>query len=670
MPNARLLLAINEKMGRDLHTPLFNLGYTVIDEFANNGEVLEKIAEIQPDLVLVGIHNDEGLGGIQFGQQIYSQYDIPVIYISDQSSQTTIRRSGGTTPFGYLFNLMDEKEILATIEVALARHSMERKLRESKQWLNTIVDSISEGLIAVDMAERIQFINPIAETLTGKKRFDFIGKPLDSYLSLFYANSDEPVTFSHAIAFFQNQNFRTGFEALLARKDGVQVPVEIFMSALNGQDAQVGMVLTFRDISDRKRSLEDLRNHAMQSAAMLKAAKKLNSRLDVKAVLNAVCMICNTTFETTATSAFLYDASRDALISAVIVINNEVKEYTFDTQSFDARFEIPSALVLNALSQSNPVVAIKDLQALDTSNIPYLNKINEMDVHSLAIAGMYQNNALLGILVTQMHGTLRYFTEEELELLRGLADQASIAVGNATLFEQIIASRERQQSLTRRLVELQESERRGLARELHDQIGQMLTVLQFSLSSMTVGATDEQKREIVKAQNIVRDLIAQTREISINLRPSMLDDTGLVLTLIWYFDRYTSQTNIKVEFRHHNILEKRFNAEIETAIFRIVQEALTNVARHAKTDSVSVKLQFGEQKIKIEIVDRGQGFNPGNVDTTSHMGLSSMHERAYAVGGLLEIKSSPAIGTRIHVVIPLVGTVERRQHERKSVTGR
>ena len=668
MPNASLLLVLEEKKARELRVPLVSLGYHVLRSVTNNEQALESINGLKPDLILVSIHNENGLGGIQFGQKVYNQYDIPVIYIPDQSSQNTIQRSGGATPFGYLFNSADEKEILAAIEVALTRHNMERKLRESKQWLNAIIDSISEGLIAVDMEERILFINPIAEKLTGKKRFDFIGKPLNSYFSLVYANSDEPVSFSHAIAFFQNQNFRTGFEAQLSHNNGTWIPVEIFISSLNDGDAQIGLVLTFRDISERKRSLEEIRQHAMQSAAMLKTAQQLNTRLDVRAVLNTVCEICNNTLRTTATSTFVYDASRDVLVSKTIAVNTEISEYTFDTQAFEAHFEIPSAIVLNILTQTNPIIEISDLQALETSDIPYLDKIIEMNVHSLAIAGMYQNNALLGILVAQMHGTVRYFTEDELHLLRGLADQASIAVGNATLFEQIIASRGRMQSLTRRLVEMQESERRNLARDLHDQIGQMLTVLQFSLSSLQVQANDEQKREISNAQNMVRDLIAQTREISINLRPSMLDDTGLVLTLIWYFDRYTSQTDIKVEFRHHNILERRFPTEIEIAVFRIVQEALTNVARHAKTDSVSVKLQFGEQRIKIEIVDKGQGFDPDNVDTTSHMGLSSMHERAYAAGGLLEINSAPAIGTHIHAIIPLSGTMERRQHDRKSVT--
>ena len=321
-------------------------------------------------------------------------------------------------------------------------------------------------------------------------------------------------------------------------------------------------------------------------------------------------------------------------------------------------------LISNVLSQSDPVIAIKDIQDMDIPGIPYLNKIKEMDVHSLVISGMYQSNSLTGILVAQMHRTIRDFTQEELDLLRGLADQASIAVGNATLFEQVVASRERQQTLTRRLVDLQEDERRNLAKELHDQIGQMMTGLQFSLSSLLAKATEEQKEKIADAQEQVRKLIALTREISMNLRPSMLDDTGLILTLMWHFNRYKSQTDIRINFQHYNLLEKRFDTAIETAVFRIIQEALTNVARYAKTDSVDIVLQLEEQVIEIEVIDKGQGFNLDEVDATAHMGLNSMRERAYAVGGFLEIDTAPAEGTRIHAVIPLEGKVERRQHDR------
>ena len=664
MPDAKLLLVLDDPLAKELQDTLKVLGYQIADCVSTSQQALESITRLRPDLALVGIHLSGEMGGIVIGKQLYDQYDLPVIYISNQSGQATIRRSGGTAPFGYLFSPTDDKQILATIEVALARHSMEKKVRESEQWLSTILHSISDGVIALDMEERIRFINPIAEELIRKKRLDVIDKPLDEILTMVYANSDEPVSISHVIAFFQNQTLRTGFEALILHKDGTRVPVEIFISPLTDKDVQVGMVLAFQDITDRKRTLEEIRLYAMRSAALLRAAEQLNARLDVKAVLSMVCEICNNTLNTTATSAFLYEPAQNALISITIAVNNAVSHYKFDKQTFSKRYEIPVELIANVLSQAKPVVAINDIQGLDLPGIPYLSKISDMDVRSLAISGMYQNDALTGILVAQMHGTIREFTQEDLDLLRGLTDQATIAVGNATLFEQVVASRSRQQALTRRLVDVQEDERRNLARELHDQIGQMLTGLQFSLSALLPQATDAQKEKIASIQKMVSNLIAQTREISINLRPSMLDDTGLILTLIWHFDRFTSQTDIEVKFKHYNILDKRFKPEVETAIYRIVQEALTNVARHAKTDVVEVTIKLEGQLIMVEISDQGQGFDLDQVDLSSHMGLNSMRERAYVVGGLMDIQTAPGSGTSIHAEIPLSGKVERRQHER------
>ena len=668
MPDAKLLLVLDDSLAKELQGTLKGLGYQIVDCVSTGEQALESMTKLRPDLALVGIHLSGELGGIGVGKQLYDKYDLPVIYISNQSGQATIRRSGGTAPFGYLFSPTDEKQILATIEVALARHSMEKKVRESEQWLSTILHSISDGVIALDMEERIRFINPIAEELIRKKRLGVIDKPLHEVLTLVYANSDEHVSISHVIDFFQNQTLRTGFEALILHEDGTRVPVEIFISPLTDKDVQVGMVLAFQDITDRKRTLEEIRLYAMRSAALLRAAEQLNARLDVKAVLSMVCEICNNTLNTTATSAFLYEPAQNALISITIAVNNAVSHYKFDKQTFSKRYEIPVELISNVLSQSRPVIAIKDIQGLDLPGIPYLSKISDMDVRSLAISGMYQNDALTGILVAQMHDTIREFTQEELDILRGLTDQATIAVGNATLFEQVVASRSRQQALTRRLVDVQEDERRNLARELHDQIGQMLTGLQFSLSALLPQADSEQKEKITSIQKMVSNLIAQTREISINLRPSMLDDTGLILTLIWHFDRYTSQTDIEVKFQHYNILDKRFKPEIETAIYRIVQEALTNVARYAKTEVVEVMIKLEGQLITVEISDKGQGFDLDQVDLSSHMGLNSMRERAYVVGGLMDILTAPGNGTRIHAEIPLSGKVERRQYERHRST--
>ena len=179
-------------------------------------------------------------------------------------------------------------------------------MRESENWLNAILQSIGEGVIAVDDQQCVRFINPIAEQLTGRKTIEVLGEPLEEILPLFYAGSDERVTFSHPLAYLFNQNERTGFEAILVINDGNQIPLEVSISPISEKDKSVGMVLSFRDISDRKRTMKEIQRHAMRSEAMLRAAEQLNARMDVKAVLSQVCEICNDTLDITVTSAFLF----------------------------------------------------------------------------------------------------------------------------------------------------------------------------------------------------------------------------------------------------------------------------------------------------------------------------------------------------------------------------
>jgi len=659
--NAKLLLVLSDTKALDLRDTLVKLGYTNLEHIASNDQALEYIRKYFPDLVLVEIHAESGVGGIEFGQKIYTQYDIPVVYISDRSSQTTIRRSRGTTPFGYLFDPIDESKILATIEVAITRHALERELQGNKQWLNGIVNGISDGLIAVDMDETIRLFNPVAEELTEEISFNCVGKNLKDVLKVYYANTDERVTFSHILTFFQNQNFRTEFEASLIRKNGSRLPIEISISPIKNEKehTQTGIILLLRDITDRKRALEEISRHARWSESMRRAAKQLSSSLDVKTVLDMVCEISNQIVNTNATVAFILSADQKYLKYATHVLDRKT---ILETDPKD--FLLPVPLIENFISLAEPLLFIENFEELHIPEIPFWDDIKKKNIRSVVIVGMYQKESLIGVLIAQTLDEVRTFTEAELEFLRGLTDQASIAVSNAILFEQVVAGRERQQALTRRLVSLQEDERRNLAQDLHDQIGQMLTGLQFSLSGLLPQAPHEQKEKIASIQKSVSNLISQTRELSLNLRPSMLDDTGLVLTLIWHFDRYTSQTDIQVDFQHFNILQKRFSSEIETTVFRIIQESLTNVARYAETDSVNIRLEYEEEVIKLDIIDHGKGFDLEVLNTKSHMGINGMRERAYSVGGLLDINSSLGNGTHIHAAIPLSGIIERRHHER------
>jgi len=207
-------------------------------------------------------------------------------------------------------------------------------------------------------------------------------------------------------------------------------------------------------------------------------------------------------------------------------------------------------------------------------------------------------------------------------------------------------------SLSSRLLSVQEEERRTIAKELHDQIGQSLTALKLMLNQVSHSPPEKNAQTLEEAQAILSELIQQVRDISLKLRPSMLDDLGLLPTLLWHFERYTAQTGIAVHFDQQN-LEKNFNAEINTGVFRIIQEALTNVARYAGVHDVQVKVRSNDSSISLAVKDHGRGYDPIMLQPGSSTGISGMHERAQLLGGRLVIKSSPGSGTEVTAEIPL-----------------
>ena len=231
--------------------------------------------------------------------------------------------------------------------------------------------------------------------------------------------------------------------------------------------------------------------------------------------------------------------------------------------------------------------------------------------------------------------------------------------GNVQHFlDEAEVSRARLEALSWRLVKVQEAERSALARELHDEIGQLLTGLKFLIASIgTASPGSEQTPEMVK---IVNELIGRVRDLSMDLRPPMLEEVGLVPTLQWYFERYTARTKIQVSLVQ-DVFRTRFSDAIEIAAFRIIQEALTNVARHAQVDAVQVDLRVDPDGLWIVIEDQGKGFDPGTMRSGVSAGITGMQERAHLVGGHLTLESSSGSGTRVVVVLPLSAFEEGSQ---------
>jgi signal transduction histidine kinase len=328
----------------------------------------------------------------------------------------------------------------------------------------------------------------------------------------------------------------------------------------------------------------------------------------------------------------------------------------------ETRFDIPGDVLQPLLSREEPVILIQDLQ--DNIELCRLATYRDLGIKTLAMAALFQGAELLGVLVSTFTERQHFLPEDELALFRGLADQASSAIKNAELFEQVRASRERQRKLAKSLVDIQEAERRHIAQELHDHLGQVLTGLQFMLENTKKQATGQQKSSLEEIQRAISDVIGQVREMSLNLRPSMLDDMGLVPTLYWHVDRYQSQTGIHVNFQCPELAE-RFPPEIETAAYRIIQEALTNVARYAQVQEVFVGLVVQEKTLWVEILDKGKGFDSSADLDRPTSGLGGMRERASLVGGYLTVRTFIDQGTQILAALPLTEKpLERRRYDR------
>jgi len=235
------------------------------------------------------------------------------------------------------------------------------------------------------------------------------------------------------------------------------------------------------------------------------------------------------------------------------------------------------------------------------------------------------------------------FTDTDLRLAETFAARAALAVD--------LSERIARDSL-RRVVEGQELERRRLARELHDETGQALTSILLGLKALEERSKDPASRA---ATEELRELVVSTlqdvRRLAVELRPSALDDFGLVAALERLAESFAEQTGISVDFQTA-LADERLPEEVETALYRIVQESLTNVVKHAQARRVSILLARKDGAVKAVVEDDGQGFDPAE-QTDDGYGLMGMRERLALLGGRLEVESGRDGGTTIAAEVPV-----------------
>jgi PAS domain S-box-containing protein len=264
-----------------------------------------------------------------------------------------------------------------------------------------------------------------------------------------------------------------------------------------------------------------------------------------------------------------------------------------------------------------------------------------MEIRSAMGAPLVAEEKIFGVVIVASIEARR-FTEDELELLRMVADRVAPAIERGRLVETVRSARERLSSLSRRLLSVQEEERRHLAIELHDELGQLLTAVKMNLGA----------RQLQDASENVDIALQTVRDLALDLRPAMLDDLGLASALRWYADRFARQARVVMHLSIEEVT--RLDPNVATACFRVAQEALTNVVRHAHAKNVGIVLRQSGTELELRVRDDGKGFDVDAArDRAAHgasMGLLGMEERVALAGGFIEIHSAPGEGTTVRVL--------------------
>lgn len=250
----------------------------------------------------------------------------------------------------------------------------------------------------------------------------------------------------------------------------------------------------------------------------------------------------------------------------------------------------------------------------------------------------------------------REFAQDELDMLASIGHEVAIAIQRARLFERVRDQEHVRRELLQRLLVTQEEERRRIAQDLHDHAGQMMTALIIQLAQLTSQAEKESMQMaggLRKLHALAQQGLDELRKLVYELRPSILDDLGLGPAVRWYADTYVRPAGLEVDMRIED-LTARLPQEIETAAFRIIQEAVTNVLRHARARALEIRVSRRGDELLVFVRDDGQGFDPGQLSAqTRTLGLHGMRERAQLVGGSLQVLSVPGVGTTVLARLPL-----------------
>jgi PAS domain S-box-containing protein len=529
-------------------------------------------------------------------------------------------------------------ECIALHKDLAERKEFTRKMTETQRQYRSIVESSLDGIMVVQN-ERLVYVNPSAVSIFGYtsaeemqslKFAETVAPPSKPFLTL--------TPDGRAIG----EEVLRNFELRGLTKQGKMIDLEANAHVIVWND-HPAVQASFRNITERKMLEREQALWLWEQETLSNIDRKLIGVVDLNKIFAAILQHTLNLTRAHFGGVLLFDESYMQWNS----ICGNTLQHTTDLFR-------PNEMLLDISKKEEPLI-IQNSAANTQYPLSQLSLIGEEKLISTAWFPLIVEGKHRGMLVV---GYRQYheFAGREMRLLISLAEKHSIAMVNAQLYTDLLQREKELEILSGARVQAQEDERRRIAREIHDGLGQMLTAIKFNLEileDMITAGKDERER-IDDMKNLLDSVMKEAREISYNLMPSVLEDFGLAPALQLLSEQFANRTNVKVQFQAHGISD-RLDPNLEIGLYRIAQESLNNVSKHAEATEVNLQIIHHSNGIRLVIEDNGKGITtqPSLIRATGKggMGLPGMRERASSIGGTLSIDSTPNHGTLITVEV-------------------
>jgi PAS domain S-box-containing protein len=517
-----------------------------------------------------------------------------------------------------------------------------QSLFKTEEYFKALIENSLDVKAIISPDGKIEYVSPSIERVLGYTPEDLIGE----HTSKFIHPADQMEIKNVFANIVKIPGFTTSVEFRFRHKKGRWCIIESLIKNLLNNNVVSGIIVSSRDITSKKDAENSIKS-------LLNISEKLNSTLDVDIIMDILI-----------TEAINLIGAEGGCTGLKTTEGLMCKKYFDKNIAVNYEFCWPPGLGIPGWLIQNKMPYITNDASKDTVILKDI--IKKFNINSVACIPIFDmKNDVIGFLEVKNKLNHSEFTEGDKEKLVSLAQIASITIQNALAYQkiqmaefQLKISREQLRRLSAHLQSAREEERTRIAREIHDELGQSLTGLKMDISWLSkkmqnLGIDNPQLQEKAAGMSALVDSTIKTvRKISSELRPGVLDYLGLPAAIEWQSQDFQNRTGILC-----NIISLPKDLQLDqnksTAIFRIFQETLTNVARHAQASAIDIELLRENDKLILEIEDNGRGITDGELLNTSSFGILGMRERTLLLGGEFTIRGEINKGTTVLVKIPI-----------------